>query len=113
MNWIELSTPTQLQGIQKDTSNAAYLLYKHSPTCSICSMTKMRIERAWDFAEEQLKPYFLNVLDHRSLSDEVAHIFDTKHESPQILLVQNGRSVHQASHFDIDIKTVRTVLAEL
>ncbi|MEM9887521.1 MAG: bacillithiol system redox-active protein YtxJ [Bacteroidota bacterium] len=111
MDWIDLSTPKQIQDIQEKSSAVPCLIYKHSTTCSISMMARMRLERAWAFEKEEVLPYFLNVLDYRSLSDAVSDTFHIEHESPQILLIRDGSCVHQASHFDIDLKAVQAVLA--
>jgi bacillithiol system protein YtxJ len=40
-------------------------------------------------------------LNYRNISDEVGHTFQVMHQSPQLLVIRNGVSVHNASHYDI------------
>ena len=110
MNWIELTTPKQIQDIQESSNSKPCLIYKHSDTCSICQMAKMRIERAWELATYEFTPYFLNVLNHRSVADEAAEVFGVEHESPQVLLIKDAACVYHASHFDIDLEKAEKAL---
>jgi bacillithiol system protein YtxJ len=54
--------------------------------------------------EEKITPYFLDLLNHRDVSNEIANRFDVFHQSPQILLIKNGKAIFSTSHDDIDAK---------
>ncbi len=66
-------------------------------------MAKMRLENGWDFSEQEIIPYYLDILSYRSLSNQVAAQFNTPHESPQLLLIRNGECTYDAAQFDISI----------
>jgi bacillithiol system protein YtxJ len=44
----------------------------------------------------------LDLLNHRDISQEIATRFDVYHQSPQMLLIKEGKSIYDASHSDID-----------
>lgn len=114
MKWIPLTTSEQLIEIKNKSFETPILLFKHSTTCSISNTTLNRLERNWK--EEEwggTKSYYLDLLAYRTLSNEIAAIFEVEHESPQVLIIQNGKSVYNASHFDIDYVTIKNKLAKL
>jgi bacillithiol system protein YtxJ len=47
-------------------------------------------------------PYFLDLLNYREISNEIASRFDIHHESPQVVVLKDGKAVHSASHNEID-----------
>jgi len=64
-------------------------------------MAKSRLER-----NEQPQTsdfYFLDLIKHRSLSDQIAQEFAVTHESPQILLIKNTECVYEESHSGIQM----------
>jgi bacillithiol system protein YtxJ len=43
--------------------------------------------------------YYLDLIAHKALSNEIAEKFRVKHESPQLLYVENGEvDLHQSHH---------------
>ena len=107
MKWTELTTESQLEQIQEESRTKSILIFKHSRRCSISMMALDRLERKWN-AEETLhiKPYFLDLLSFRETSASVARHFDVEHESPQVLIIENGQSIYDRSHFDIDYHNI-------
>ncbi len=102
MNWNRLESESQLENIKKESYQNPVLILKHSTTCSISATTLSRLERNWKQEDvENLKPYYLDLLAHRPISNQIAQQFGVHHESPQALLIVNGKSVYDASHYDI------------
>ena len=54
--------------------------------------------------ENKLALYFLDLLEHRDISNEIANSFGVVHQSPQLIVIQNGVSVYNSSHESIDAK---------
>ena len=72
-------------------------------------MAKSRLER-----NEQPKTgdfYFLDLLKHRSLSNQIAEDFAVTHESPQILLIKNTECVYEESHSGIQMDELMEQIA--
>ena len=102
MNWHTLTHENQLDEIMQVSHNQPVMIMKHSTTCSISNTALARLERSWkDEEAKDLKPYYLDLLKLRPISNKIAQVFDVEHESPQILIIKNGKSVYDASHFDI------------
>ena len=45
--------------------------------------------------------FYQDLLNYRNISDEVGYNFQVMHQSPQLLVIKNGVSVFDASHYDI------------
>lgn len=103
IKWIPLESPKQLDEIMELSSSVPCLIFKHSTRCSISSMAKSRLEKSWDFEASDVKPYYLDLIQHRTISNEIADKFEVHHESPQILLIRNGVCTYDASHLDISV----------
>ena len=103
MIWTQLRTETQLEKIQEESKTKSILIFKHSSRCSISQLALDRLERKWKSQEtSHIKPYFLDLISFRGTSDCVAQKFDVEHESPQVLIIENGKVIYDRSHFDID-----------
>ena len=50
--------------------------------------------------------YYLDLLAHRDISNKIAEDFGIRHESPQLIVIQNGDEVNNASHQDITLKQI-------
>jgi bacillithiol system protein YtxJ len=100
MNWNKLNSDSQLAEIKEESENHPVLIFKHSTTCSISAMALSRMERNWS---DQLgvKPYYLDLLANRAISNKIVSEFGIDHESPQVLLIRNGECVYDASHMSI------------
>jgi bacillithiol system protein YtxJ len=102
MNWNKLTEENQLDEIKQESFNQPVMILKHSTTCSISATALSRLERAWNTdAAKDIKPYYLDLLKLRPISNKIAQEFDVDHESPQVLIIKNGKSIYNASHFDI------------
>lgn len=85
------------------------VLYKHSPTCSLCGWSEHVLGR---FAtEEQVELQRVDVFRDRAFSNEVEARFGVRHESPQVLIIEDGKVVWHASHRGVAPDRVRNALA--
>lgn len=101
MNWELLTDINQLGEIIFNSNEKPAVIFKHSTRCSISRMALKQFENEFNL-EEEITPYFLDLLNHRDISNEIANRFGVEHQSPQILLIKDGKSVYDASHSDID-----------
>jgi bacillithiol system protein YtxJ len=102
MNWKNLTSPEQLAAIKEESKSKPVIIFKHSTRCSISSTAKNRFERQWPTSGlDGVSPYYLDLLMFRDLSNRIASDFNVMHESPQLLLIQDGECVYNASHLSI------------
>ncbi|GAB1445560.1 MAG: bacillithiol system redox-active protein YtxJ [Cyclobacteriaceae bacterium] len=109
MNWHELTTLDQLDQAIEESKITPALIFKHSRSCSISKATLDRLERNWNL-EKGVTPYFLDLLTYRSISNAIAEKFGVQHESPQVLIIDQGESVYDKSHFDINFQDIKSKL---
>ena len=100
--WIPLHEVAQLDAIATETSQTPALIFKHSTRCGISRMVLKQFEKDYALSAHQLQPYFLDLLNHRDISNAIAERFSVVHESPQILVIKNGNCIFDASHHEID-----------
>ncbi len=108
MDWIKLKDVKQLALIREQSIEKAILIFKHSTRCSISKTALDRLERNWK-AEEmtEITPYYLDLISFRDISNQIASQFGVDHESPQVLIIKNGQSIYDCSHFDIDYNAIQ------
>lgn len=105
MTWNELTSIEQFDQLRKEKE--FFAVFKHSTRCSISSMIKSRLEHRWDFPEEQIPVYYLDLLKYRNVSDHIAHACHVIHESPQLIIFREGNVVHHASHNMVMVESLR------
>lgn len=101
VNWIPLHYLGQLDEMVAFSNEKPAVIFKHSTRCSVSRMALKQFENEFD-SQDQVDAYFLDLLEHRDISNEIASRFDVYHQSPQLLLIKEGKSVYDASHSDID-----------
>ena len=107
MNWNPLTEIEQLEKIDQESENNLVMVLKHSTTCSISSMALSRLERKWaDSDSEKIKPYYLDLLQYRSLSNEIEKRYGIEHQSPQVLILKNGKCIFSETHSAIRVDDI-------
>ncbi|MEO5644640.1 MAG: bacillithiol system redox-active protein YtxJ [Bacteroidia bacterium] len=111
MRWKELTSIAELDELIALSETSTVLILKHSSRCSISKMSLDRLERKWkDGDEQKAVPYFLNLLKHRDVSDAIVQRFGVQHESPQVLLIRNGKCIYSATHSEIEYGEIMETL---
>lgn len=109
MNWNHLTSLNQLDNLIQESAEKPILIFKHSRSCSISGAALNRLERNWNLGEN-VKVYFLDLLTYRDISNAIAERFEVEHESPQVLIIENQKSVYDSSHFNINFNDIRKKL---
>lgn len=110
MLWQHLTDVNQFLNIINQSKEQSYynrtvLFFKHSTRCAISSMALNRIESKW-IDNELIDTYYLDLLQHRDISNEIEKQLGVEHASPQILLVRNGSCFYSATHNAINVADV-------
>lgn len=116
MQWHYLTDVSQLRSLitlsQEQSAKAlTFLLFKHSTRCSISSMALNRLESNW-IENELVKPYFLDLLSYREISNNIAEYFQVEHASPQVLLINNGTCYYHSSHSGISYLSIADAITK-
>lgn len=97
---VDLSNSKQLDELLK--SDEPFFIYKHSTRCNISSDAFDVIEDTFGQDVKNLpQVYYLDLLEHRDVSNDVEKRLNVIHQSPQLILVKNGEAVWHMSHWRI------------
>ncbi len=100
--WLRLTRIEDLDRLHQESFNNRVVIFKHSTRCGISRMVLREFEKSFDVSQENIKLYFLDLLSFREVSNEVAIRFQVLHQSPQLIVLRNGITVHHSSHYSID-----------
>ncbi len=87
------------------------LFFKHSRTCGVSceALDELHAHLARAGAEASYK--MITVQSHRRVSETAAQRLGVRHETPQAILVRDGRPVWNASHFKITADAIERILS--
>ena len=109
MDWIHLTKLEQLEQIKDHSFNKPQAIFKHSTRCSTSSMVLNRLERSQLPTNTDF--YFLDLIQHREISNKFSEIFSVYHESPQVLLIKNGECIYDESHMGISMQEIEAQIS--
>lgn len=108
--WKPLQSLMQLEEITARSTQIPIVIFKHSTRCGISSQVLRRFEKAYDLSEGQAEFYYLDLLAHRDVSNAVADTFGVWHQSPQVLLIRDGKAIADWSHGEVSIDALKEKL---
>ena len=107
INWNELTDLAQLDEIIAVSNEKPVAIFKHSTRCSVSRMALKQFENQFN-SSDKVTPYFLDLIAHRDISNEIATRFGVYHQSPQLILIKEGKAIYNVSHSDIDAEELGT-----
>jgi bacillithiol system protein YtxJ len=108
--WKELISIQQLNEIIASSNDVPVLIFKHSTRCSISSMVKSQFERKWNVSDTDCEVYYLDLIAHRDVSNEIETLTKVTHQSPQAIVLKNGLVVYHDSHNGVDAAAIAMIL---
>ena len=106
----ELTTLEELDAALATSATQPILIYKHSLTCGSSGVA---YEEVLDLAEASMLPgstFLVRIQAAREVSRAIEERLGIRHESPQILLIVEGRGVWHASHFRVTASAISAAL---
>ena len=101
VGWRSLTDLGQLNEIIDLSTEKPVVIFKHSTRCSISRMSLKQFENEFDL-NEKVVSFLLDLIEYRNISNEIASRFGVQHQSPQIILICDGKAVYNASHESIE-----------
>jgi len=104
--WNRLTDEKRIDDIIEESYKKPQLIYKHSNRCSTCWFSKSELENSAGEISSKASMHFVDVVASRSVSNKLAEVLNVRHESPQAILVKDGKAVWDTSHGSIKGKKV-------
>ena len=103
-HFIKVTGVEQFTELLTRSQEQPVIIFKHSTTCPISAAAYDEMK---NFAGEVI---LVEVQRARELSREIEKQTGIRHESPQVLVLQNGKVVWNASHFKVKARAVEEAL---
>ncbi len=98
---IFLTEEDHLDVLLDASNHKPVLLFKHSSSCGISAMVLKRFESKLKDRNDVYHYYFLDLLRYRNISNLITKKLNVLHQSPQLILIKNGKVVDHSSHYGI------------
>ena len=102
--FFEIDDRTTLESLMTDSRQKPVIVFKHSNACSISSRAYREMEKV------EADVNILVVQSAREVSRELANLTGVRHETPQVIVLRDGKAVWNASHFDVQAGAVAKAL---
>lgn len=105
--WKTIKSEEDLEKAIKESYENKVAIFKHSTSCFISKTVLKNFEKEIENSEDQnVSFYFLDLLALRPISNKIAADFDIRHESPQLIVIEKGKAINNASHQDISLSQI-------
>src|SRR5437764_33033 len=91
----EVDTIEKLEKLIESSGETPVLIYKHSSTCGISGFVYD------DVANVEAEVNVIIVQTARDVSNEIEARTGIRHQSPQAIILKDGKPIYHASHYDI------------
>ena len=108
--WINVTSTEQLSDVLHNIGDKPVLLFKHSTRCSISSMALNSFERNWTDEGDLCDLFYIDLLQHRDVSQLVAELTGVVHQSPQAIVIKGKEIVYEGTHSGIDARRIESIL---
>ena len=95
-----------LQELLAQSAEKPIVIFKHSTTCPVSAGAYAEV------AGVSSEVALVDVQSARDISSEIAMSTGVGHESPQVIILRNGKPVWHASHWSIKKETIEKALRE-
>jgi bacillithiol system protein YtxJ len=110
MAWIHLTSQEQLHEAINRSETKPQLFFKHSTRCIISKMALQEFERSEVIHSSDADFYLLDLLNYRTISNEISARLNVVHQSPQAILLAKNEVVYSETHERISGAKVQNIL---
>jgi bacillithiol system protein YtxJ len=109
-DWINIDSKDLVDQAIESSKEKPVAFFKHSTRCGISVQVKTQLEEKWDLDQSELAFYYLDLLQERQISNYIAEQTNVIHQSPQLIIVKDGKVVYNNSHFSIKYEAVESLV---
>jgi len=96
--WKYIESEEDLKKAIESSFTHKIAIFKHSTSCFISKTVLRNFEKEIENSDSKPELYFLDLIAYRAISNKIAEDLNVRHESPQLLVIENGKVVNSASH---------------
>lgn len=100
----------ELQRLLEASRQRPLLVFKHSYTCGTSAEALDELMAHLDESPGNAEYAMVTVQTHRDISTAIARELGVRHETPQALLIVDGRVVWSASHFRVTAQAMTAAI---
>ncbi|QIY90100.1 bacillithiol system redox-active protein YtxJ [Chryseobacterium gallinarum] len=104
--WKKIESEEDLEKAIEYSYHHKIAIFKHSTSCFISRTVLKNFEREVESSDQKVELYYLDLLAYRPISNKISADLDVRHESPQLIVIENGKPVNSASHQDISLSQI-------
>ncbi len=108
----EIETLSDWKAILEASYEKPQFIFKHSTRCPISFAAYEEYASYLQEPSSQTEHHLVKVVESRLISNEIQADLNVRHESPQAILIKNGKAVWHASHSDITASELETQLKD-
>lgn len=98
--FLPVTTSDAIEDLFTQSAEHPVILFKHDTSCPISRAAYREMQQATQDVA------VIDVAQAKELSDDIAARTGITHESPQVIVVRDGKAVWSASHYDITYAAV-------
>lgn len=108
----EVVSTADLAELIRQSSQQPVLFFKHSATCGISQRAFIQFEQYLRSPESAaVRNCVIVVQTARDVSNELARLIAIQHESPQAILVRDGKAVWNDSHMALKSEKMKSAVS--
>jgi len=104
-NFTEFTETEKLEELFEASQKDAIVFFKHSITCPISANVFGQV------ANLDSVVWVVVVQNARDISNKIANKTGIRHESPQAIIIRDGKAIYAESHYDISVSEMENILA--
>ena len=101
MTFTPLSTIPEWDALLKTSAEQTVVVFKHSATCGTSTYAFELLAQALRDGIVTTAPHLVVVQTARTVSNRIADDLGVVHQSPQVLVVRDGKCTYSSSHSSI------------
>ena len=105
-----LRAVAELDSLLAESGARPLLLFKHSYACGTSAEALDELVQHLSERQSDVRYAIVTVQTHRDVSNAVASRLGVRHETPQAIVVRDGKAVWTASHFRVNARTIEQAL---
>ena len=110
-SYNEIDTLEQWKELLDASKEQSVVVFKHSTTCPVSANALSEFNQYLETESGDQTTYALvKVIESRPVSNQIAEDTGVKHESPQIILLRDGKKYWTASHWSITNEHMKAVM---